>query len=78
MSSRQICWKGWCEELQNVNKVSINRCYGKQFDQNEKSQVMQEIHVFCNPSETAYCAAVYLCTAKPDGTSTMSLISAKT
>ena len=72
------CWKEWCEELQDVSKVSINRRYDKQSNQNKNSQEMQEIHVFCDASERAYCATAYLRTTKLDGTGTVSLISAKT
>ena len=71
------CWKEWCKELQDVSKVSINRRYDKQLNLNKNSQEMQEIHVFCDDSDRAYCAAAYLRMTKSDGTRTVNVISAK-
>lgn len=53
------CWKEWCEELQDVGKVSINRRYDQQLNQNKNSQRMPQIHVVCHATEQAYCAAAY-------------------
>ena len=67
-------WQQWCKELTELKSIAIPRRYD---ESNGDHAEQKEIHVFCDASETAYCAAAYMRTIKANGCS-MSLMASKT
>ncbi len=65
-------WSTWVEDLHSVNGHAIPRRL------NIPSGVCsEELHGFCDASSYAYGVAIYLRATSPDGTSTVSLVTAK-
>ena len=66
-------WHEWCEELETLPDVTIQRCYSL-----HKAPVSDlQLHVFCDASEKAFGAALYWRFGHHDGTVTSSLVTAK-
>ena len=67
--------KNWVQDLKNIDKIKISRCVG--LDQSENEDEMQ-LHCFCDASEEAYCAAVYIAIKYSSGRKSSRLVAAKT
>lgn len=65
-------WKDYCQDLANIEHVNISRCI------TTRKTLHRQIVAFCDASEKAYAAVVYMKTIKLDGTSRTSLVAAKT
>ncbi|XP_062538870.1 uncharacterized protein LOC134207165 [Armigeres subalbatus] len=76
---QQICdgtfkrWKEWISMLDNINHVSIPRCY---FSKGDLSTL--EMHTFVDASETAYSCVSYFRIANPYGIAEVAFVAAKT
>ncbi|KAJ7997224.1 hypothetical protein DPEC_G00226750 [Dallia pectoralis] len=58
-------WNSWEEELQSLPSINLPRCYEpKQVD---LSNVIREVHVFCDASEKAYGSVAYMRTEDSNG-----------
>lgn len=71
-------WQQWCAEIPALPQLSVPRRYDADLSEGETIDEHKEIHVFCDASQTAYCAAEYLKIVKSDGNCKCSLIMAKT
>ena len=67
-------WYNWRSELHLLTEKCIPRCY---FD--ASSQISSwELHGFCDASECAYAAVVYLCMTDSHGNAQVTLVTSKT
>ena len=67
-------WKDWLSKLPELEKIKIPRCI-----QPRKAEVKSsELHTFCDASEEAFSAVVYLRSLYADGNVMCSMIMAKT
>ncbi|KAJ7989950.1 hypothetical protein DPEC_G00309790 [Dallia pectoralis] len=68
-------WNSWEEELQSLPSINLPRCYEpKQVD---RSNVIREVHVFCDASEKAYGSVAYMRTEDSNGKLHLSFIMAR-
>ena len=67
-------WRKWLEELQSLKGVSVPRCVKPSCCDPTTSQ----FHVFCDASEAAFGAVIYLRTSLPDGGHHCSFVVSKT
>lgn len=72
--SIRISWMRWRSELNLLTTKHIPRCY---FDK-RAHVTMMELHGFCDASEQAYAAVLYLRMTCSDGTVGVSLVESKT
>lgn len=63
-------WSRYHEELPLIGQIQVRR-------QVTNSESTYELHGFCDSSESAYAAAVYMLTRKPDGTTYCQLLMGK-
>jgi hypothetical protein len=64
-------WTAWLNELKSISSMKIPRCYSL----NLKMDGHNQLHVFCDASEQAYCVVAYLRSIGPDGVSTAFIMS---
>ncbi|KAJ8006653.1 hypothetical protein DPEC_G00109460 [Dallia pectoralis] len=68
-------WNSWEEELQSLPSINLPRCYEpKQVD---LSNIIREVHVFCDASEKAYGSVAYMRTEDSNGKLHLSFIMAR-
>ncbi|CAL8145348.1 unnamed protein product [Orchesella dallaii] len=70
-TSIQHQWKEYCQQLQDIRHVIIPRCI------TVSSSARYEIHGFCDASERAYGAVLYVRAIFDDGTASVSFITSK-
>lgn len=58
-------WNRWAEELSNLQKIVLPRCYCSAPKDDVSSQ--RDIHIFCDMSESAYGSVAYLRTEDQQG-----------
>jgi hypothetical protein len=58
-------WRLWEEELSDLEKISLPRCYSS--SKMDLPSSRRDIHVFCDASEKAYGAVAYLRTENQEG-----------
>ncbi|XP_062544813.1 uncharacterized protein LOC134211695 [Armigeres subalbatus] len=68
-------WQKWIAMFDQLKRIRIQRCYFE--GANIEMYRFLQVHVFVDASETAYAAAVYYRTMKPDGTPQCTLVTAK-
>jgi hypothetical protein len=64
-------WTAWLKELKLISSMKIPRCYSLDLKMDGHNQ----LHVFCDASEQAYCVVAYLRSAGSDGVSTAFIMS---
>ena len=67
-------WKKWLGELRRLEEVSVPRC----IKPGDKEATSSQFHVFCDASEAAFGAAIYLRTSLSDGSHHCALVISKT
>ena len=67
-------WSRWRSELNLLSTKYIPRCYFSK----EAQIISMELHGFCDASEQAYAAVIYLCMMDLDGGIQVSLVTSKT
>ena len=67
-------WKSIISELNLLEKVRIPRCYFSSLD----NTVTTQLHGFCDASEQAFAAVIYIRSAYVDGTVEVALVASKT
>ena len=67
-------WLKWCSELQELSNICIPRCYWP-LNFEHRTYVL---HTFCDASEAAFAACVYLVVTSQNGDSHVSLVLSKT
>lgn len=67
-------WRSLLKDLQAIRSINVPRCYFTR----SGMITNQEIHGFCDASERAFAAVVYLRTKYEDGTIEVNLVSSKT
>ena len=67
-------WRLWLEELKNIEKLRIPRCYSSQMSTKAKIQ----LHVFCDASEKAFAEVGYFWVEIGGGGVQIAFIMAKT
>ena len=67
-------WSNWRSELLRLQELRLPRCVIAK----EDKVARYELHGFCDASESAYAAAVYMCTRTVNDKAVVNLISAKT
>ena len=67
-------WNQITKEIKALSNIKIPRCY---YIANS-NPVLQEVHGFCDASEKAYAAAIYLRSIYEDGNVSICLVSSKT
>lgn len=66
-------WNTWEEELPNMNKIKISRCYSPL----DKVITTRELHVFCDASEKAYGSVAYLREVNEQGYTHLAFVMAR-
>ena len=66
-------WTSWCEELTELGKLAIPRCYSLK----PGGVANVQLHVFCDASELAFAAVGYFRFQLNDGTVDTALVTAK-
>jgi hypothetical protein len=70
-SSTHEKWNAWLIELKSISSMRIPRSYSLHL----KLDGHNQLHVFCDASEQAYCVVAYLRSAGSDGVSTAFIMS---
>ncbi|XP_028411629.1 uncharacterized protein LOC114534388 [Dendronephthya gigantea] len=73
-ASHVIKWEHWLSKLPELESIKIPRC----IQPNRKIVVKSELHTFCDASEEAFAASVYLRSVSEDNHVVCSLVMAKT
>ncbi|XP_056324239.1 uncharacterized protein LOC130237344 [Danio aesculapii] len=71
----QQAWCTWEEELQNIERIVIPRCYTS--PPLDAETCVRDIHIFCDASESAYGSVAYLRTQHTEGQVEVSFIAAR-
>ncbi|XP_026105544.1 uncharacterized protein LOC113077350 [Carassius auratus] len=68
-------WKHWESELEDLQNISLPRCYcSKELD---CSSSIRQLHIFCDASEKAYGSLAYLRTENPQGEVEVAFVTAR-
>lgn len=68
----QSKWEVWLQEVKEIGEVRVPRCYFPKLPE----FTVADLHVFCDASDKAYCAVVYL-VVKENGENHVSFVQAK-
>ncbi|XP_067294186.1 uncharacterized protein [Pseudorasbora parva] len=68
-------WLTWEQELPNLQRISLPRCYVT--SELDNPQSIRDIHIFCDASERAYGSVAYLRTLSPQGDVEISFLTAR-
>ncbi|XP_064482999.1 uncharacterized protein LOC135395840 [Ornithodoros turicata] len=68
---KQKLWNEWCNEIPELTKVSVDRCFLPSGHRNP------QLHIFCDASPKGYGAVAYLRVENKDGTVTSTIVLSK-
>ncbi|KAL0203752.1 hypothetical protein M9458_001770, partial [Cirrhinus mrigala] len=68
-------WRTWEQELPDIQRISIPRCYV--ILELDNPQTIRDIHIFCDASERSYGSVAYIQTLSPQGDQEIAFLTAR-